>query len=218
MLLMFLASHPTCPPVPVGANFDPADAIFAFGRADPAVAAMAATLYDYGLSKIVMFTGGIGRDSGPIMTEYKVPEAVFQAILANQYDVPESDIVIEPIAKNGGDNCRFGYNAVEKRLKRAPHSLVFVAFPLSLRRLVEQFLTIAAQKKWPDIIIQSCPTDCDLDLIDPPVRAAMAGEVRRLLMWPHEYAKGLPLLRPQPELTKELIDIGQRLEKEALSA
>jgi uncharacterized SAM-binding protein YcdF (DUF218 family) len=115
----FLSTHPRA------LGRDPrhyalADAIFGFGRVDPAVAKAAVSLYQAGVAPLVMFTGGLGKDSGPVLKQYGVPEAAFQAALAVHAGVPFGQIIIEDQATHGGGNCRLGYQAVAHRLGRAP--------------------------------------------------------------------------------------------------
>lgn len=218
-LLEYLSTHPTVPAGPAPANYQPADAIFGFGRKDPAVAITATALYRQGLAPLVLFTGGIGKDSGPILTRYKVPEAAFQAALAEHAGVPADAIVIEDQAKHGGENCLLGYRAVRDRLGRPPASLILVVHPLSLRRLVEVFGTIAESERWPHLAIQSCPTGYTPDPASPADRIEAAKEMMLLAKWPHEQGSNdRPKLRPQPDLPAHLVDIARRILAEQMAA
>lgn len=124
-----------------------AQGAFIFCRWDPLVAEKASEIYHKGLVNYLMFTGGIGKDSG-FLKKLELPEAKFQAALANIIKrVPEKDIYIEPKATNGGECCRFGIDTIiENSLFH--EKLIVIAHPTSLRRVVATLEKIAEEKKF----------------------------------------------------------------------
>jgi hypothetical protein len=162
-LFEFLAEHPLVPPAFTAYN--PAQAVLVFCCNDPEVAASVVALHRRKLAPVACFSGGLGKDSGPVLTEYGVPEAVFQAALAEQAGIPFDDLVIEPKAKNGGDNCRLGYGMLTERLGREPASLILVMPAVRARRLTEQFRYTAPHSRGGGGRVvrvepsRSCPTE-----------------------------------------------------------
>jgi hypothetical protein len=104
--------------------------VFVFGREDKLLAQKAHELYMRHNSKFTLFTGGIGKDSGNLHTS----EAQFLSSTAQQYGIPRNDIILEEKATNGGENAKFGLQAILDAGQN-PDSLVVVAHATSLRRL-----------------------------------------------------------------------------------
>ncbi|MDB5178152.1 MAG: uncharacterized protein JWN01_95 [Patescibacteria group bacterium] len=166
------------------APLTPTAVAFTFGRLDPLVPKKAAELYRRRLVSKVLFTGGVGKDSGAL-AEHGIPEAVYCAIVANTRGVLFEDILIEKKAHNGAENCEYGLKTLLHALPQATR-LTVVSHALSARRLTAQLETAARRIEREFDKIQVVPTDYEpnpQNLAD--VREA-AEELARLVTWPHK--------------------------------
>lgn len=81
-----------------------ADVIVGFGNFNTDIARRAAELYHQGLAPIILFTGGLGRNTEGLLPE---PEAVRFAKVAVECGVPECDIILEERSTNTKENIVF---------------------------------------------------------------------------------------------------------------
>jgi len=162
-----------------------ADGAIVFGSCDPLVAKSASKVWNQGLTSYLLFTGGTGRASG-ILTRLEMPEAKFQAALANtMYGVPEERIYVEPNASNGGECCRFSIDKIREH--GLPHEgLTLIVHPTSLRR-VQAVMEPEAVKKNFNATYQRVGTDYNFDSKNPIDQQEAIAELLRLADWP---AKG----------------------------
>ncbi len=118
------------------------DFILAMGSHDERVARRAAELYNQGLSKLLVTTGGFGKVTKEI---WGVPEGQRFADIAIDMGVPENSILVETRAANSGDNIAFTRELFASSSIEATTGLL-VTKPYMRRRAYA-----AAAKQWPDI-------------------------------------------------------------------
>ena len=118
-----------------------ADVIVGFGNFNTNIARRAAELYLQGLAPVVLFTGGLGRNTEGLLPE---PEAVRFARVAAECGVPESALVLEPESANTAQNILFTRRLLEQH--RIPHDRILgVHQPFMERRI-----TAAMGVYWPE--------------------------------------------------------------------
>ncbi|KAL6880900.1 DUF218 domain-containing protein [Trichoderma novae-zelandiae] len=184
----------------------PADAIFCLCSLDTRVAAHAARLYLDGIAPRLIFSGDAGILTKGLFSE---PEAVVFAAVARGMGVPEDAIIVEPRARNTGENVRFTYDLLgERGLLERFRSLVLVQKPYMERRTYATF-----RKQWPDegtLFTVSSPAlsfDEYPDASNPRelVTSIMVGDLVRIREYP---AKGFQI---EQEIPEEVWEAGQRL-------
>ena len=118
-----------------------ADVIVGFGNFNTNIARRAAELYRQGLAPVVLFTGGLGRNTEGLLPE---PEAVRFARVAMECGVPEKAILLEPESTNTAENILFTRRLLEER--GIPHERILgVHQPFMERRI-----TAAMGVYWPE--------------------------------------------------------------------
>lgn len=118
-----------------------ADCIVGFGNFNTNIARRAAQLYRQGLAPVVLFTGGLGRNTEGLLPE---PEAVRFARVAMECGVPEEAILLEPDSTNTAENILFTRRLLEER--DIPHQRILgVHQPFMERRI-----TAAMGIYWPE--------------------------------------------------------------------
>lgn len=118
-----------------------ADCIVGFGNFNTNIARRAAQLYRQGLAPVVLFTGGLGRNTEGLLPE---PEAVRFARVAMECGVPEAAILLEPDSTNTAENILFTRRLLEER--GIPHQRILgVHQPFMERRI-----TAAMGIYWPE--------------------------------------------------------------------
>lgn len=118
-----------------------ADVIVGFGNFNTNIARRAADLYLRGLAPVVLFTGGLGRNTEGFLPE---PEAVRFARVAMECGVPETAILLEPESTNTAENILFTRRLLEQR--GIPHERILgVHQPFMERRI-----TAAMGVYWPE--------------------------------------------------------------------
>ena len=109
-----------------------ADVIVGFGNFNTNIARRAAELYRQGLAPVVLFTGGLGRNTEGLLPE---PEAVRFARVAMECGVPEKAILLEPESTNTAENILFTRRLLEAR--GIPHERILgVHQPFMERRII----------------------------------------------------------------------------------
>lgn len=112
-----------------------ADCIVGFGCYNEDVARRAAQLYRQGYAPLVLFTGGLGRNTRTMWTQ---SEASRFARIAMETGVPEGAILLEDESKNSGENLIFSRNLLMERGLDHPR-VIGVHKPYMERRLFAAF-------------------------------------------------------------------------------
>ena len=185
-------------------NLEKVNGTIVFGRVDPLLAKKAAKIHNKGKTEYLLFTGGVGKDSG-YLTDLKISEANWQAALANViYRIPQEKIYIEPNATNGGDNCRFSIDTILD--KGLPHeNMLLLAHPTALRRLHATMEVITSEKQF-QTNYQRIGTDYLFNPKNPLDQQEAIAEILKLADWP---AKGW--CTPQTNMPLDLVEYARTL-------
>lgn len=168
------------------------DVTLVFGRGDRALAEKVAELLKDGRVRQVLVTGGVGKDTGNIQGS----EADFLADEMVKLGVPRSLILVEPFARNGGENCRFALDLLEKS-GLLPTSMTLVGHPETLARLAATMRFALLQRKRVSTL-QLCATTWTegFDSNDPVCQQRTLGEFMKMMKGPYE--KPIPHTVPVP--------------------
>nr|WP_203685557.1 YdcF family protein [Streptomyces sp. SID14515] len=171
----------------------PCSVIVGLGSHDLGVADAAARFYLRGLAPVIVFTGSTSPT-----TRDRMPrgEAVHYRERALALGVPEAAVLVEPRARNTGENIRFS-RAVLDEAGVNVDSVLLVSKPYEERR---SYAT--ARKLWPgvDIVSASSPMTFEEYVAsigdDRMVIDMLVGALQRLLVYP---ARGFMIEQPVPE-------------------
>ncbi|MFB7412403.1 YdcF family protein [Streptomyces sp. NPDC056202] len=167
------------------------------GSHDLGVADATVDLYRRGMFPLIVFTGATSRT-----TEERMPkgEAEHYRERALELGVPASAILVEPNARNTGENVRFSRSLLDDRGVQVS-SILLVSKPYEERRAYA-----TARKLWPDVDVVSASTDMRLeeyvDSIGDPrlVLDMLVGAQQRLLLYPE---RGFTIAQDVPERVTE---------------
>ncbi|MFC8700225.1 YdcF family protein [Streptomyces parvus] len=171
----------------------PCSVIVGLGSHDLGVAEASAGFYLRGLAPVLVFTGSTSPT-----TRDRMPrgEAVHYRERAVELGVPESAVLVEPRARNTGENIRFSKALLEEAGVNA-ESVLLVSKPYEERRAYA-----TARKLWPavDIVSASSPMTFEEYAAsigdDRMVIDMLVGALQRLLVYP---AQGFMIEQPVPE-------------------
>lgn len=171
----------------------PCSVIVGLGSHDLGVADASAGLYLRGLAPVIVFTGS----TSPTTLE-RMPrgEAVHYRERAVELGVPVSAVLVEPKARNTGDNIRFSRALLEEAAVDVD-SVLLVSKPYEERRAYA-----TARKLWPgvNVVSSSSPMNFEeyVDSIgnDRMVIDMLVGALQRLLIYP---ARGFMIQQPVPD-------------------
>ncbi|MFF5360803.1 YdcF family protein [Streptomyces scabiei] len=161
----------------------PCSVAVGLGSHDLGVADATAELFHRGMAPVVLFTGATSRT-----TRDRMPrgEAEHYRDRAVELGVPASVILVEPNARNTGENIRFSRALLEER--RIPvSSALLVSKPYEERRAYA-----TARKLWPEIEWVSASTPMMLpDYVDSIGDARLVidmlvGAQQRLMVYPRQ--------------------------------
>ncbi|MCW8116849.1 MULTISPECIES: YdcF family protein [Streptomyces violaceoruber group] len=180
----------------------PCSVAIGLGSHDLGVADTAADLYERGMTPLIVFTGATSPT-----TRERMPrgEAVHYRERALELGVPSSAVLVEPRARNTGDNIRFS----RELLKEADvdvSSVLLISKPYEERRAYA-----TARKLWPDVEIISASSPMTLnEYVDSIGDARMVidmlvGALQRLLVYPEQ---GYLISQPVPA---DVIEAYERL-------
>ncbi len=190
----------------MGHELRPCDVAIGLGSHDLGVAAETARLYLRGLVKLVVFTGG-PNPSRP--DHFPRGEAVHFAEHAVSLGVPEDAVLIEPKARNTGQNIAFSREVLADAAV-AVSSVLLVSMPYMERRAYA-----TSRRVWPEVDAVCASTPMDLhDYVktigdDQLVIDSLVGDLQRVI----EYPKlGFAITQDVPERVHDayqrLIDAG----------
>ncbi|MER5735087.1 YdcF family protein [Streptomyces sp. NPDC002262] len=151
------------------------------GSHDLGVADVTVDLYQRGMFPLIVFTGATSRTTADRMPR---GEAEHYRDRALELGAPASAILVEPNARNTGENIRFSRDLLTERGIEIA-SVLLVSKPYEERRAYA-----TARKLWQDIDIVSASSPMSLteyiDLIGDPklVLDMLTGAQQRLLIYP----------------------------------
>jgi uncharacterized SAM-binding protein YcdF (DUF218 family) len=184
----------------------PTDVGIGLGSHDLGVATCAAQLYQAGLFPVIVFTGA----NAPTTVE-KFPrgEAVHYREHALSLGVPDQAILIEPEARNTGQNITFTREVLHGQ-GIEPASVTLISRPYQQRRA---FAT--CRKLWPEVTVQCASLPLDLDdyvaSIGDPNRVVnmLVGDTQRIEVYADQ---GFAIPQPMPDEVRsafrQLVDAG----------
>ena len=170
----------------------PCSVAIGLGSHDLGVADTAAKLYERSMAPLIVFTGATSPT-----TRERMPrgEAVHYRERALELGVPSSAILVEPRARNTGDNIRFSRELLEEAGVDVS-SVLLISKPYEERRAYA-----TARKLWPEVEIISASSPMTLnEYVDSLGDARMVidmlvGALQRLLVYPEQ---GYLISQPVP--------------------
>ncbi|MFH9209978.1 YdcF family protein [Streptomyces globisporus] len=153
------------------------------GSHDLGVADVAVDLYQRNLVPLIVFTGATSRTTSERMPR---GEAEHYRERAMELGVPAESILVEPNARNTGENIQLSRALLEQRGVRIS-SVLLISKPYEERRAYA-----TARKLWPDVEIVSASAPMSLaeyvDSIGDPrlVLDMLVGAQQRLLIYPEQ--------------------------------
>ncbi|MGW3677964.1 YdcF family protein [Streptomyces sp. NPDC005166] len=161
----------------------PCSVAVGLGSHDLGVADAAVDLYKRGMAPLIVFTGATSRT-----TRERMPrgEAVHYRERALELGVPSSDVLVEPNARNTGENIRFTKSLLEQSGANVS-SLLLISKPYEERRAYA-----TARKLWPEVEIVSASTPMTFDDYIDSIGDAhlvldmLVGALQRLLIYPEQ--------------------------------
>ncbi|MFJ7947376.1 YdcF family protein [Streptomyces sp. NPDC096354] len=161
----------------------PCSVAVGLGSHDLGVADAAVELYKRGMVPLIVFTGATSRT-----TRERMPrgEAVHYRERALELGVPSSDVLVEPNARNTGENIRFSKALLEESGANVS-SVLLISKPYEERRAYA-----TARKLWPEVEIVSASTPMTFDDYVDSIGDArlvldmLVGALQRLLIYPEQ--------------------------------
>ncbi|MEU9745254.1 YdcF family protein [Streptomyces niveus] len=177
----------------MGYSLRPCSVAIGLGSHDLGVADTAVDLYKRGMVPLLVFTGATSPT-----TRERMPrgEAVHYRERALELGVPSSDVLVEPRARNTGENIRFS-RAVLEDAGVGVSSVLLISKPYEERRAYA-----TASKLWPEVEFVSASAPMTLKEYADSIQDArlvidmLVGALQRLLIYP---AQGFMISQPVPE-------------------
>ncbi|MGW2397041.1 YdcF family protein [Kitasatospora sp. NPDC001664] len=161
----------------------PCSVAVGLGSHDLGVADATADLYHRGLVPLILFTGATSPTTQAVMPR---GEAVHYRERALELGVPGSAVLVEPQARNTGDNIRFSRELLEQAGVEVS-SVLLVSKPYEERRAYA-----TTRKLWPEVDVVSTSTTQTFDQYltsigdDRKVIDMLVGALQRLLVYPKQ--------------------------------
>ncbi|WP_405699894.1 YdcF family protein [Streptomyces sp. NBC_01383] len=161
----------------------PCSVAIGLGSHDLGVADTAADLYKRGMAPLIVFTGATSPT-----TRERMPrgEAVHYRERALELGVPNSAVLVEPEARNTGENIRLSRSLLEEAGVHVG-SVLLVTKPYEERRAYA-----TARKLWPEVEIVSASTPVPFDDYVESLSNArlvfdmLVGALQRLMIYPQQ--------------------------------
>ena len=161
----------------------PCSVAVGLGSHDLSVVDTAVDLYKRGMAPLLVFTGGTSPT-----TRERMPrgEAIHYRERALELGVPSSAMLVEPRARNTGENIRFTRDLLEEAGVNVS-SVLLISKPYEERRAYA-----TARKLWPEVQIISASTPMTLDEYVDSIGDArlvidmLVGALQRLLIYPEQ--------------------------------
>ncbi|MFG2462461.1 YdcF family protein [Streptomyces sp. NPDC048523] len=181
----------------MGHALRPCSVAIGLGSHDLGVADSAVDLYKRGLAPLLLFTGATSPT-----TRERMPrgEAVHYRERALELGVPSSAVLVEPKARNTGENIRFS-KAVLEDAGIEVSSVLLISKPYEERRAYA-----TARKLWPEVEFVSASTPMTLEEYADSIQDArlvidmLVGALQRLLVYPEQ---GYMISQPVPDDVRE---------------
>ncbi|MFE2290593.1 YdcF family protein [Streptomyces sp. NPDC059452] len=176
----------------MGHALHPCSVAIGLGSHDLGVADTSADLYQRGLVPLLLFTGATSPT-----TRERMPrgEAVHYRERAIELGVSSVAVLVEPKARNTGENIRFSREVLERQGVEVA-SVLLVSKPYEERRAYA-----TARKLWPEVEIVSASTPMTLDEYVDSIGDArlvidmLVGALQRLMIYPDQ---GFMISQPVP--------------------
>lgn len=167
----------------MGHTLRPCSVAIGLGSHDLGVADTAVDLYKRGLAPLLVFTGATSPT-----TRERMPrgEAVHYRERALELGVPGAAVLVEPNARNTGENIRFS-RAVLEEAGVDVSSVLLISKPYEERRAYA-----TARKLWPEVEFVSASTPMTLEEYVDSIQDArlvidmLVGALQRLLIYPEQ--------------------------------
>ncbi|MGW7272224.1 YdcF family protein [Streptomyces sp. NPDC054864] len=177
----------------MGHALRPCSVAIGLGSHDLGVADTAVDLYQRGLAPLLVFTGATSPT-----TQERMPrgEAVHYRERALELGVPGSAVLVEPRARNTGENIRFSKSVLEEAGVDVS-SVLLISKPYEERRAYA-----TACKLWPEVEVISASTPMTfMEYVDSIQDARLVidmlvGALQRLLIYPDQ---GFMISQPVPD-------------------
>ncbi|GHB99367.1 MULTISPECIES: YdcF family protein [Streptomyces rochei group] len=161
----------------------PCSVAIGLGSHDLGVADTAVNLYKRGMAPLLLFTGATSPT-----TRERMPrgEAVHYQERAVELGVPSTAILVEPRARNTGENIRFSRELLEKEGVEVS-SVLLISKPYEERRAYA-----TARKLWPAVEVFSASAPMTLDEYVDSIGDArlvidmLVGALQRLMIYPEQ--------------------------------
>ncbi|WP_406304619.1 YdcF family protein [Streptomyces sp. NBC_00885] len=171
----------------------PCSVAIGLGSHDLGVADTTVDLYKRGLAPLIVFTGATSRT-----TQDRMPrgEAVHYRERALELGVPGDAVLVEPRARNTGENIRFSREILETAGLEVS-SVLLISKPYEERRAYA-----TARKLWAEVEIVSASTPMTLEEYVDSIQDArlvidmLVGALQRLLIYP---AQGFMISQTVPD-------------------
>ncbi|BDH68851.1 YdcF family protein [Streptomyces sp. PLM4] len=153
------------------------------GSHDLGVAEVVADFYLRGLAPLIVFTGATSRTTVDRMPRGEAEHYKERAV---ELGVPASRVLVEPDARNTGENLRFTRQLLSDAEVKVT-SLLLVSKPYEERRAYA-----TARQEWPDVEIVSASTPISYDEYarsigdERLVIDMLVGALQRLLVYPEQ--------------------------------
>ncbi|MEV4332419.1 YdcF family protein [Streptomyces sp. NPDC049597] len=171
----------------------PCSVAIGLGSHDLGVADVTAELYRQGMAPLIVFTGATSRTTRDRMPRGEAEHYRERAI---ELGVPRDAILVEPQARNTGENIRFSRALLEEQGVRVS-SVLLVSKPYEERRAYA-----TARKLWPDVEFVSASAPMTMANYaesignDRLVVDMLVGALQRLLIYP---AQGFMISQEVPQ-------------------
>ncbi|MER6013703.1 YdcF family protein [Streptomyces bluensis] len=187
----------------------PCSVAIGLGSHDLGVADTAVDLYKRGMAPLLLFTGATSPT-----TRERMPrgEAVHYQERALELGVPSSAVLMEPRARNTGENIRFSRELLEEAGIDVS-SVLLISRPYEERRAYA-----TARKLWPEVEIVSASSPMKLDDYVDSIGDAhlvinmLVGALQRLLVYPEQ---GFMISQQVPD---DVIDAYERLSRRGFTS
>ncbi|MEV5310710.1 YdcF family protein [Streptomyces sp. NPDC052610] len=181
----------------MGHTLRPCSVAIGLGSHDLGVADTAVDLYKRGMAPLLVFTGATSPT-----TRERMPrgEAVHYQERALELGVPSSAVLVEPRARNTGENIRFSRELLEEAGVEVS-SVLLISKPYEERRAYG-----TARKLWPEVEVVSASTPMTLDQYVDSIGDArlvidmLVGALQRLMIYPEQ---GFMISQPVPADVRE---------------